>query len=100
MLQLTPILTLAFLVMCSFIPKIKGFQTMFTLYGMPHLFYLQVFVIDGLQICYARLVRENIIAKLGSVSPEQQKVSHHSAVNDSRPQEPVIKPRGNAGWKY
>lgn len=55
---------------------------------MPHLFFsLQVFVVDGLQICYARLVRENIkSATLGSVSPEQQKVSHHSALADPKNQ--------------
>lgn len=87
MLHLTPILTLAFLIACSFIPKIKGFQMMFTLYGMPHLFSLQVFVVDGLQICYVILVRENIkLAKLGSVPPEEQKVSHHSALADPKNQ--------------
>lgn len=82
----TALLTLAFLIV-SFIPKINGFQMMLSLYGMPHPLSLQVFVVDGVQIYYARLVRENIkLAKLGPGSPEQQKVSHHSALADLKNQ--------------
>lgn len=57
---------------------------MFAPYGMAHPFSLQVFVVDGVQMCYARLFRENI--KLGSGCPEQQKVSHHSALADPKNQ--------------
>lgn len=71
---------------------------MFTLYGMPLLFSLQVFLIEGPQICYVRLVREYKISKI--------RISFPRATEDStlfccsRPIEPVIKPRGNADWKY
>lgn len=84
MFHLTPVLRLAFLIACSFIPKIKLFQMMFTLSGMTSLFSSGIcswWTVDMLFY-----IKENIkLAKLGSVPPEQQ-FSHHSALADPKKQ--------------